>query len=153
MLQIYLVFWKSEPQYAYKGQGDLRKWFVSGRRPIEKSGRSVGKKKIFQKKNFLNFFLYGILSFICIFINQQFVVILINLFKDSIMPIYGPLQVTSKAEIQQKEESKLGPIQKLRNKWRGEGVNDFITYRYVYFEREGGILRNNYVTSNKKLRT
>ena len=34
----------------------------------------------------------------------------------------------------------IGTIQKLRNDQRGEGVDDFVTYRYVYFEGEGGIL-------------
>ena len=33
----------------------------------------------------------------------------------------------------------LGTIQKLRNAQRGEGVDDFVTYRYVYFEGEGVI--------------
>ena len=31
----------------------------------------------------------------------------------------------------------LGAIQKLRNGQRGEGVHDFVTNRYVYFEGEG----------------
>ena len=31
-----------------------------------------------------------------------------------------------------------------------EGVNDFVTYRYVYFEGEGRILRHNYVTADTK---
>ena len=31
-------------------------------------------------------------------------------------------------------------IQKLRNDQRGEGVDDFVTYRYIYFEGEEGIL-------------
>ena len=31
----------------------------------------------------------------------------------------------------------LGAIQKLRNGLRGLGVNDFVTYLYIYFEREG----------------
>ena len=33
-----------------------------------------------------------------------------------------------------------GAIQKLRNGQRGEGVDDFVTYRYVNFEGEGGYL-------------
>ena len=33
-------------------KGDLRKQFISGRRPIEKSGWSVGKKKSSRKKKF-----------------------------------------------------------------------------------------------------
>ena len=33
----------------------------------------------------------------------------------------------------------LGAIQKLRNGQRGEGVDDFVTYCYVYFEGGGGI--------------
>ena len=33
--------------------------------------------------------------------------------------------------------SLLGAIQKLRNGQKGEGVDDFVTYRYVYFEGEG----------------
>ena len=31
----------------------------------------------------------------------------------------------------------LGAIQKLRNGQRGEGVHDFVTNRYVYFEGGG----------------
>ena len=31
-----------------------------------------------------------------------------------------------------------GPIQKLRNCQCGEGVDDFVTYRYVLYEGEGG---------------
>ena len=53
-------------------------------------------------------------------------------------------------KIQQIEESKLGAIQKLRNGQKEEGVNDFVTYRYVYFEGKGDILRNNYVTVDTK---
>ena len=34
----------------------------------------------------------------------------------------------------------IGAVQKLRNAQRGEGVDDFVTYRYVNFEGEGGIL-------------
>ena len=34
----------------------------------------------------------------------------------------------------------LGAIQKLRNGQKGEEVDDFVTYRYVYFEEERGIL-------------
>ena len=33
----------------------------------------------------------------------------------------------------------LGAVQKLRNVQRGEGVDDFVTYCYVYFEGEGGV--------------
>ena len=33
----------------------------------------------------------------------------------------------------------LGAVQKLRNGQRGEGVDDFVTYCYVYFEVEGVI--------------
>ena len=43
---------------------------------------------------------------------------------------------------------KLGAVQKLRNVQRGEGVDDFVTYRHVYFEGEGGILWNSYVTAD-----
>ena len=43
-----------------------------------------------------------------------------------------------------------GAIQKLRNIQRGEVVNNFVTYRYVYFEGEGGILQINYVTADIK---
>ena len=32
----------------------------------------------------------------------------------------------------------------------GEGVDDFVTYRYVYFWGEGGILWNSYVTVDTK---
>ena len=32
----------------------------------------------------------------------------------------------------------LGAVQKLRNVKRGEGVDDFVTYRYVNFEGGGG---------------
>ena len=39
-----------------------------------------------------------------------------------------------------------GPSKNYVTAWRGEGVNDFVTYGYVYFELEGGILWNNYVT-------
>ena len=46
-----------------------------------------------------------------------------------------------------------GAIQKLRNSQRGEGVDDFVTYRYVYFEEEGGILQHSYVMASVKLRT
>ena len=31
---------------------------------------------------------------------------------------------------------------------RGEEVDVFVTYRYVYLEGGGGILRNSYVTAN-----
>ena len=37
-------------------------------------------------------------------------------------------------------QAHLGAVQKLRNGQRGERVNDFVTYRYAYFEGEGGIL-------------
>ena len=30
------------------------------------------------------------------------------------------------------------------------GGNNFFTYRYVYFEGEGGILRNKYITADTK---
>ena len=43
-----------------------------------------------------------------------------------------------------------GAIQKLLNGQRGEGVDDFVTYRYVYFEGEGGILWNSYVTADSE---
>ena len=39
-------------------------------------------------------------------------------------------------------------VQKLRNAQRGEGVDDFVTYRYVNFEGGGGILWNSYVTAD-----
>ena len=32
-----------------------------------------------------------------------------------------------------------GAVRKLRNGQRGEVVDDFVTYRHVYFEGEGGI--------------
>ena len=48
--------------------------------------------------------------------------------------------------------SLLGAIQKLRNGQKGEGVDDFVTYRYVYFEEEG-ILPNSCVTAFANLRT
>ena len=35
---------------------------------------------------------------------------------------------------------KLGAIQKLRNGQSGERVDDFVAYRYVYFEEDWGIL-------------
>ena len=41
---------------------------------------------------------------------------------------------------------RIGTVQKLRNDQRGEGVNDFVTYRYVHFEGEGDILWNSCVT-------
>ena len=45
----------------------------------------------------------------------------------------------------------LGAIQKLRNGQRGEEVDDFVRYRYVYFEGERRvILRKCYVTANRK---
>ena len=45
----------------------------------------------------------------------------------------------------------LGAVQKLRNGQRVEGVDDFVTYRYVYFwGGEGGILWNSYVTVDTK---
>ena len=43
-----------------------------------------------------------------------------------------------------------GAIQKLRNGHMVEGVNDFVTYRYFYFEVEGDISRNNYVAADTK---
>ena len=33
-----------------------------------------------------------------------------------------------------------GAVKKLRNGQRGEGVDDFVTYRYVYLRGRGGIL-------------
>ena len=42
----------------------------------------------------------------------------------------------------------LGAVQTLRNVQRGEGVTDFVTYRYVYFEGGGGILWHSYVTAD-----
>ena len=42
---------------------------------------------------------------------------------------------------------KKGAIQKLRNTQRGEGVDDFFTYRFVNFEGRGGILWDSYVTA------
>ena len=33
-----------------------------------------------------------------------------------------------------------GAVQKLLNAQRGEGVDDFVTYRYVNFEGQGGLL-------------
>ena len=35
----------------------------------------------------------------------------------------------------------------------GKRVDDFVKYRYVYFEGEGGILQHSYVTASAKLRT
>ena len=43
-----------------------------------------------------------------------------------------------------------GAVQKLRNGQRGEGVTDIVTYRYVYFWGEGGILWNSYATVDTK---
>ena len=43
-------------------------------------------------------------------------------------------------------DAKYGVVQKLRNSQRGEGVADFVTYRYVYFE--GGILWHSYVMAD-----
>ena len=131
----------------YFNKGDLRKQFVSGRRPIEKSGRSVGKKKIFQKKNFFNFFFSGILLFKCIFRNHQILMILTNLFKDSSMVIYGSLEVTSR-----KEERKLGAIKKLLSGQRGYGGQRFCYISLRLFRVRGGILRNYYVTVDTTFR-
>ena len=47
---------------------------------------------------------------------------------------------------------KNGAVQKLRNGQRGEGNDDFVTYRYVYLWGEGGILWNNYVTVDTKFK-
>ena len=38
-------------------------------------------------------------------------------------------------------DTKLGAVQKLRNSQRGEGVNDFVTYRSIYFEGEGVFMK------------
>ena len=35
------------------------------------------------------------------------------------------------------DRARFGAIQKLRNGQRGEGVDDFVIYRYVYFEGKG----------------
>ena len=44
----------------------------------------------------------------------------------------------------------MGPSKNYVTAKGGEWVDDFVTYRYVYFEGEGGILRNNYVTADTK---
>ena len=47
--------------------------------------------------------------------------------------------------------SSIGAIQKLRNVQRGEGVDDFVTYSYVYFEGEGRVIcDNSYVTADNQ---
>ena len=32
----------------------------------------------------------------------------------------------------------------------GKGIDNFVTYRYVYFEGEGGIFRKSYVAADKQ---
>ena len=49
--------------------------------------------------------------------------------------ISGTLGRPSLTELQ----TMIGAVQKLRNGQRGEGVDDFVTYRYVYVEGEGVI--------------
>ena len=44
-----------------------------------------------------------------------------------------------------------GAIQKLCNGKRRERVDDFVTYRYLYFEGGGGILWNSYVTTDSRI--
>ena len=44
----------------------------------------------------------------------------------------------------------LGPSKNYVTAREGEGVDEFVTYCYVFCEGEGGILCNCYVTANRK---
>ena len=49
------------------------------------------------------------------------------------------INTDSEKKIKGQEDMK-GPSKNYVNARGGEGVEDFVTYRYVYFEGEGGIL-------------